>query len=255
MNITHDGLLARTGVALTLLIAPLAALAAPAAAVHTPVATMLSADQAGYILGLNFGSQMQRIGITQQVSIRALARGVKAGLAGKQADPADQQRLQEFVRQVMQASLARHEAAARAYLARNGRRPGVKTTATGLQYRILAAGDSKASPPSPTDIVTVQYRGRLIDGTEFDSSYKHGKPASFPVDQVIKGWQQALAMMRPGAKWELFIPPDLAYGQSPRPGIPPGSLLIFDVDLLSVKHPPAVGGAAAPHAVAPPQSR
>ncbi|HVC01368.1 MAG TPA: FKBP-type peptidyl-prolyl cis-trans isomerase [Steroidobacteraceae bacterium] len=257
---THDGSLPRACAVLLLGLAPLAGFAqtpaappAPAPAAKAPA--MLNPDQAGYILGVNFGSQMQRIGITNQVSIGAVARGIKDGLAGRKTDPAEQQRLQAFVRVVMQASLTRHEAAARAFLARNGRRPGVETTASGLQYRILAAGDAKAAAPAPTDIVTVHYRGRLIDGTEFDSSYKRGRPATFPVDAVIKGWQEALAMMRPGASWELFIPPDLGYGQSPRPGIPPGSLLIFDVRLLSVKRQPAANGAPAAHPASPPQSR
>jgi FKBP-type peptidyl-prolyl cis-trans isomerase len=90
--------------------------------------------------------------------------------------------------------------------------------------------------------VTVQYRGKLLDGTEFDSSYSRGVPATFPVTGVIKGWQEALVMMKPGAKWTLFIPPDLAYGSNAKPGIPGGSLLVFDVELVSVK----ASGAAAP---------
>ena len=91
--------------------------------------------------------------------------------------------------------------------------------------------------------MTVQYRGKLLDGTEFDSSYARGAPASFTVGGVIKGWQEALVLMKPGAKWQLFVPPDLAYGPSPRPNIPANSLLIFDVELLSATPKPA---AAAP---------
>ena len=115
------------------------------------------------------------------------------------------------------------------------RSKGVVTTASGLQYKILAAGDKKAPPIGPTDSVTVDYRGRLIDGTEFDSSYSTGMPATFPVNRVIKGWQEALVLMKPGAKWQLFIPPELAYGPRAQQKIPPNSLLIFDVNVISAE--------------------
>jgi FKBP-type peptidyl-prolyl cis-trans isomerase FklB len=249
MNITNDGMWSRAGATLLLCIAPLSgfaqapAAAKPAAGAAAPL-PLPTADEAGYIIGLNFGAQMQRVGITDEVSVAAIARGVKDGLAGKTSNPADQQRLQEFVRNVMEKSRARQEAKAHDFLVSNGHKPGVKTTASGLEYKVIEPGDSKAASPSLSDTVTVHYRGRLLDGKEFDSSYKRGKPASFPVDAVIKGWQEALVMMKPGAKWQLFVPPELAYGSSPRPGIPPGSLLIFDVNLLSVK--------ATPHDNAPP---
>jgi FKBP-type peptidyl-prolyl cis-trans isomerase len=96
-------------------------------------------------------------------------------------------------------------------------------------------GDKKAAVIAPTDEVTVQYRGKLLDGTEFDSSYARGHARPFPVNGVIPGWQEALVLMKPGAKWQLFVPPELAYGNNPKPGIPGGSLLIFDVELVSVK--------------------
>ncbi|MGH8148863.1 MAG: FKBP-type peptidyl-prolyl cis-trans isomerase, partial [Steroidobacteraceae bacterium] len=124
------------------------------------------------------------------------------------------------------------------------------TTASGLQYRILRPGSG--APPRPTDEVTVNYRGTLLDGTEFDSSYKRGMPATFPVNHVIKGWREALVLMKPGSKWELYVPPELAYGEDSPPPIPPGSLLEFQVELLSIKPAsaspsgagPNVGGAA-----------
>ena len=130
----------------------------------------------------------------------------------------------------------------------------MKTTASGLQYKVLVPGDAKAPPIAATDEVTVNYRGKLLDGTEFDSSYTRGTPATFPVNGVIKGWQEALVLMKPGAKWELYVPPELGYGANPRPGIPANSLLIFDVDLISAKSnggtPPAgdpTGRQAAAH--------
>ena len=114
-------------------------------------------------------------------------------------------------------------------MARNGKEKGVVTTASGLQYKILAAGDKKAPPIALTDTVTVEYRGKLADGMEFDSSYSRGVPATFPVNGVIKGWQEALVLMKPGAKWQLFVPPELAYGPRAQQKIPANSLLIFDV--------------------------
>jgi FKBP-type peptidyl-prolyl cis-trans isomerase FklB len=206
------------------------------------------ADRIGYLFGLTFGEQMHNVGITDQVPVDALSRGLKEGLQGTKSTPAERQQVQEFVRSTMEAAIVRNESAAKDFLARNGREKGVTTTASGLQYRVILAGDAKAAPISPTDSVTVQYRGKLLDGTEFDSTYARGMPASFTVNGVIRGWQEALVLMKPGAKWQLFVPPDLAYGENQKPGIPGGSLLIFDVELISVKST----GAAAP---APPRPR
>jgi len=102
---------------------------------------------------------------------------------------------------------------------------------------VLSPGDANSASPKPTDQVTVQYRGRLLNGTEFDSSYSHGQSASFRVNAVIKGWQEALPLMKPGAKWELFVPPDLAYELNSPMTIPPGSLLVFDLELVKVTPP------------------
>jgi len=120
----------------------------------------------------------------------------------------------------------------------------VKTTASGLQYKMVK--DGSGAPPKPTDSVVVNYRGTLIDGTEFDSSYKRGQPATFPVNQVIKGWTEALQLMKPGSKYELFIPSDLAYGErGAGADIGPNATLKFDVELLSVKPPAATPSASA----------
>jgi FKBP-type peptidyl-prolyl cis-trans isomerase FklB len=197
------------------------------------------------LFGLTFGEQLRRVGIADQVSIDAIARGMKDGLHGKKSTPADQQQVQAYVRSAMESATARNQAAAKDFLGRNAQEKGVKTTPSGMQYKILVAGDSNAAVVTPTDEVTVQYRGKLLDGSEFDSSYARGTPVSFPVNGVIPGWQQALVLMKPGAKWQLFVPPELAYGTAPRPGIPGGSLLIFEVELLSVK---SSGAPAAPPA-------
>ncbi len=122
------------------------------------------------------------------------------------------------------------------FLEANKAKEGVVMLPSGLQYKILIEG---AGPkPAPTDTVSCNYRGTLLDGTEFDSSYKRGQPASFPVTGVIKGWTEALQLMPVGSKWQLFIPSDLAYGDrgaDPRSGIGPGATLIFEVELLSIQ--------------------
>ncbi len=211
-----------------------------------PPAPVHSVDDDSYLFGLTFGEQMHRVGITDQVSIDAITRGLKDGLQGKKTTPADQQQLNAYVRSIMEEALAHNKAAAKDFLARNSHEKGVTTTASGLEYKVLAAGNRKAPAVLPTDEVTVQYRGKLLDGTEFDSSYTRGMPATFTVNGVIKGWQEALVLMKPGAKWQVFVPPELAYDTSPRPGIPAGSLLIFEVELVNVKPSAAAASAPAP---------
>lgn len=119
-----------------------------------------------------------------------------------------------------------------AFAAANAEREGVVTMASGLQYEILASGDG--ATPGPTDTVMTHYHGTFVDGSVFDSSVNRGTPASFPVNRVIKGWTEALQLMKVGDKWRIVCPPHLAYGQSGRPGIPPSSTLIFEVELLDV---------------------
>jgi FKBP-type peptidyl-prolyl cis-trans isomerase FklB len=209
---------------------PSAPAPAPADAPAAP-----SAGQSGYLFGLTFGEQLHSVGVGDQVAIEDIERGLKDGLQGKKSTAADRQQVQEFVRAAMGAAVARNQAAAKDFLARNGHEKGVMTTASGLEYKVISAGDRKAPAIAPTDAVTVQYRGKLLDGTEFDSTYARGAPASFTVNGVIPGWQEALVLMKPGAKWQLFVPPELAYGARAQPGIPGGSLLIFDVELVGVK--------------------
>lgn len=121
-----------------------------------------------------------------------------------------------------------------AFHEKNKKRSNIATTESGLQYRIMEPG--RGAHPKPTDSVVVNYTGKLIDGTEFDSSYKRGKPASFKVKGVIKGWTEALQLMKQGARWQLFIPYELAYGEEGRPPvIPPYSSLIFDINLISIE--------------------
>jgi len=133
-----------------------------------------------------------------------------------------------------QAAGAKNKADGDAYLAANKAKEGVVTLPSGLQYKILTAGTGPK--PTAADSVVCNYRGTLIDGTEFDSSYKRGQPATFPVTGVIKGWTEALQLMPVGSKWQLFIPSDMAYGDQgqPRAGIGPSSTLVFEVELMSI---------------------
>lgn len=119
------------------------------------------------------------------------------------------------------------------FLAKNGKKAGVQTTASGLQYQVLKQGNGKSAKSN--DLVTVHYEGKLLDGTVFDSSYKRGEPVEFPLDKVIKGWTEGVQLMKEGSKYRFYIPSSLAYGEAGNVGIEPNSLLIFDIELLKVK--------------------
>ena len=196
-----------------------------------------------YSVGVSMGEQLRASGIPPELlNTQQLGQGVHDALSGKVSmTDKDRENLRGLVDSVGESN---HRAAAK-FLAENGKKPDILTTASGLQYKVLTAGTGAS--PKTTDEVTVNYRGTLINGTEFDSSYKRGQPANFQVNRVIPGWTEALGLMKPGAKWQLFIPPQLAYDLRSAPPIPPGSLLIFEVELLSVKAaPPAAAQPAAP---------
>jgi FKBP-type peptidyl-prolyl cis-trans isomerase FklB len=210
--------------------------AAPGAT-HAAAGAADEKNAVSYSLGVSMGDQLRSNGIAAEaVNPQRLAQGVHDALSGKvKMTEADQNNITKLVRSSVEgAAEANHQAAAK-FLAENGKKPGVTTTASGLQYKVLQAGSGES--PKATDEVTVNYRGTLLDGTEFDSSYKRGQPATFQVSRVIPGWTEALQLMKPGAKYQLFIPPQLAYDLRSRPPIPPGSMLIFDVELLSSKVP------------------
>jgi FKBP-type peptidyl-prolyl cis-trans isomerase len=203
----------------------------PAAKAGAPKAATAAASSPSYSVGVSMGEQLRASGLTpEMVNAQDLARGVHDAVAGK-ASLSDKDR--ENIRTLVSSVGEVNHAAAAKFLAANGKKPDVVTTASGLQYKVLAAGSGES--PKKSDEVTVNYRGTLINGTEFDNSYKRGQPATFPVSGVIPGWTEALQLMKPGAKLQLFIPPQLAYDMNSRPPIPPGSLLIFEVELLSVK--------------------
>ncbi|HEY8571596.1 FKBP-type peptidyl-prolyl cis-trans isomerase [Phenylobacterium sp.] len=129
---------------------------------------------------------------------------------------------------------ARWEAGQAAYLAWNARQPGWKTTASGLQYKVLKRAPAAAPKPAPGATVTIHYTGTFIDGRKFDSSRDRGEPATFPLTQLIKGWQEGVPMMRVGERWLFAIPGDLAYGSRNRDPIPPNSALVFDIELIAI---------------------
>jgi FKBP-type peptidyl-prolyl cis-trans isomerase len=204
--------------------------------------------QASYSLGVSMGDQLHHLGLTSDsIATERLTQGLRDALSGKVAmTPNDQENIANFVKTARDGMAETNRAAANKFLAENGKKKDVVTTASGLQYHVLSPGEG--APPKSTDEVTVNYRGTLLDGTEFDSSYKRGQPATFPVNGVIPGWQEALVLMKPGSKWELFIPPKLAYDVNSPPAIPPGSMLKFDVELIKVKAPAAaVPGAKVPN--------
>ena len=224
--------------------APASPAAGAAAARKAPAPT-----DSSYSLGLMWGEQLRNTGIAPDaVSTARIAQGIHDAISGKATvSPQDRENIQALATSGIDAN----HRAADSFLAENARKPGVKTTSSGLQYQELRAGSGAA--PKMGDSVSVNYRGTLLNGAEFDSSYKRGQPATFEVGHVIPGWNEALQLMKPGAKWKLFIPPKLAYDlrSPPGSGIPPGSMLLFEVELMSVKPaaaaaPPAAGPKALP---------
>lgn len=192
-----------------------------------------------YSIGVSMGEQLRAGSIKpEEVNSERLGQGVRDGLSGKaKLGDEDRERITRLLRSAHEAAADSNHRAAAKFLAENEHKPGVVTTSSGLQYKVLEPG--AGDPPKANDEVTVNYRGTLIDGTEFDSSYKRGQPATFQLNRVIPGWSEGLQLMKPGAKYQLFVPPQLAYDLRSPPGIPPGSMLIFQVDLMSVKAPPA----------------
>jgi FKBP-type peptidyl-prolyl cis-trans isomerase FklB len=192
-------------------------------------------NRASYGIGINLGRQW----VAQEVPINLdlVIQGMRDGMAGSTALMSDEEIGTAFqeMRQKLTAELAeRNRQEGAAFLEANGARAGVNTLPSGLQYEVLTEGDGPM--PQASDSVTVHYRGTLIDGTVFDSSYDRGEAASFGVGGVIQGWQEALQLMKVGSKWKLFIPSELAYGQNPPgPTIPPNATLLFEVELLSVE--------------------
>lgn len=199
-------------------------------------------EKVSYSIGVNIGKNMKTQGIDLDQGL--LTQGIKDGLNSSKTAMSDKDMeasMTAFQQEIMGKMQAKQKVdgeknakEGEAFLAANKKKEGVVTLSSGLQYKILKSGDG----PKPTKDQTVKchYRGTLIDGTEFDSSYKRGEPAEFPVGQVVKGWIEALQLMPVGSKWQLFIPADLAYGSSGAgQTIGPNATLIFDIELISIK--------------------
>ncbi|MDA8085030.1 MAG: FKBP-type peptidyl-prolyl cis-trans isomerase [Nitrospiraceae bacterium] len=193
-----------------------------------------------YSVGYRVGGDMKSQGI--EINARVLLKGVEDAIAGREPLLNRQEMRKALVdlqsqvvkdeKKKVAEEAAANLAAGRKFLEENAGRPGVVTLPSGLQYRIIREGTGRR--PRPGDTVTVLYRGTLIDGTEVDSSYAGGNPVTFRADRVIPGWKEALALMNEGAKWQLFLPPALAYAQRRNGRIGPNSTLIFELELLSV---------------------
>src|SRR6266496_1176519 len=197
-------------------------------------------DKVSYSIGLNIGFNLGRQNV--QVNPDVLAAGIKDAIAGKPQLNADQVKevmaaFEKDMQQKQKAAGEKNASEGAKFLEENKKKEGVKATASGLQYKALKEGTGPQ--PKETDTVTVNYRGTLINGTEFDSSYKRGQPATFPLNGVIKGWTEGLQLMKTGSKYQFFVPSNLAYGErSVGPDIAANATLIFEVELLEVKPPP-----------------
>ena len=213
-----------------------------------PLVLKTPKDKASYALGMNVGKglganlKQQSVEVNQAI----LIRGLRDSLAGNKTLLTDEEmkaaltqlqtevRARQMEKQKLAADAGKKEGTE--FLEANKTKEGVVTLPSGLQYKILTAGTGPK--PSATDTVTCNYRGTLLNGTEFDSSYKRGRPETFQVNGVIKGWTEALQMMPVGSKWQLFVPSDLGYGDrgaDPRSGIGPGATLVFEVELVSIQ--------------------
>ncbi len=199
-------------------------------------------DKVSYGIGMNIGKDFKEQGI--DVDVNLLSRGIKDAMGGGEMALTEEEMREAFT--AFQKELAakqetknkelaeKNQKAGEEFLAENAKKEGVVTLPSGLQYKVLEEGAGKT--PKASDTVTVNYSGTLIDGTEFDSSYKRGEPATFPVGGVIAGWTEALQLMKEGAKWQLFIPANLAYGErGAGPTIGPNSTLVFEVELIKVQ--------------------
>ena len=219
--------------------------AAVAAAQETP-ALKTQKEKLSYALGMDLGNQLRKQSVDIDPAVFGKALGdvlsggktllseeeARAVIAGLQSELKAKQAAAQAEK--MKELSEKNKKEGEAFLAANKKKEGVVTLPSGLQYRILKAGDGKK--PTIDDTVVCQYRGTLVDGTEFDSSYKRNQPATFPVKGVIKGWTEALQLMPVGSKWELVIPPDLAYGERGAGNVVgPGATLIFEVELVSIQ--------------------
>jgi len=203
------------------------------AATDKAVSLKTELDKVSYVIGTQIAQNFKKQDI--EINIESLMWGLKDAMAGRKLALSQDERQQvmtSFQQRIIAKQAAKNLAEGMAFLEQNKAKEGVQVLPSGLQYKVIKEGTGKI--PAVDDKVKTHYRGTLINGTEFDSSYKRNKPAEFPVKGVIKGWTEALQLMKEGSKWQLYIPPNLAYGERGRPSIPPNSTLIFEVELLEV---------------------
>ncbi|MBI2431537.1 MAG: FKBP-type peptidyl-prolyl cis-trans isomerase [Candidatus Hydrogenedentes bacterium] len=233
-----------------------AGVAADAPKEKSTVTLQTDEEKLSYSVGFQVGRSLKDL---PNLNLEVFMQAVQDTLADK-LPAISEQDMQEVIMKVMQEVRqqqqkrlqeegAQREEGNKQWLEENAKKEGVQVTPSGLQYKVLQEGAGAA--PAPQDTVTVNYRGTLLNGTEFDSSYKRNEPATFQLDQVIKGWTEGLQLMKEGAKYQFFIPAELGYGSAARPGspIPPNSVLIFEVELIKVAK--AEGGEGAQEIVLP----
>jgi len=211
-------------------------------------------DKISYTIGVSSGNNLKQQSIDVDPDI--MARGLKDSLSGGKLLLTDQEMrevMSAFQKEMAIKQVAKRDALAEknkkegeAFLAENKNKEGVTTLPSGLQYKVLREGKGKS--PKATDTVVAHYRGTLINGTEFDSSYPRNEPASIRLNSVIKGWTEALPLMKEGAKWRLFIPTELAYGENGAGPIEPNAALIFEIELISVNQETAAPSPTKPGA-------
>lgn len=203
-------------------------------------------ERISYMIGLDIAETLKPV--KDEVDIAMLQKALRTSLEGGKPLMDEAQATQvreEFAQKIRARQIAERMAeagknakAGQAFLAENAKKPGVQTTASGLQYEVLTAG--KGAKPGPDDVVRVQYEGRLLDGTKFDSSYDKGEPALIPLSQVVPGWREGIQLMPVGSKYRMWLPAALAYGETGTPGgpIPPNATLVFEVELLDIAKNP-----------------
>lgn len=215
----------------------------PATPAAKPVTLETQKQKASYAIGMNIGRSMKKDGV--DIDPELIAKGIKDAMSDAKPLLTDEESkaalttltsdVRKHQQEEFQAAIMKNKKEGDAFLAANKEKPGVVALPSGLQYKVIQSGDGPK--PTAADTVVCNYKGTLINGEEFDSSYKRGQPASFPVGQVIKGWTEALQLMPVGSKWELYIPSELAYGERGTPNGPigPDQTLIFEVELLSIQ--------------------
>ncbi|MBI5727893.1 MAG: FKBP-type peptidyl-prolyl cis-trans isomerase [Ignavibacteriales bacterium] len=204
-------------------------------------------DKVSYSIGFDIGKNLRKnmIDVDAAKLLAGLKDGIKSDSAGVLADSEMAAVMQEFQKTLMEkqnekrkGESDKNKKSGQAFLQENAKKEGITVLPSGLQYKVITSGSGKSA--NENSVVTTHYRGTLVDGTEFDNSYKRGEPAKFPVNGVIKGWTEALQLMKEGDKWMLYIPSELGYGDTGAGGtIPPGAALIFEFELISVEAPAA----------------